>query len=73
MDWLPIDQAPKDKGYQWIGRDGDLPFADFMRWNGERWVFSDGSYLDDRKPLGKLFYHPLPLPPARITREKDHG
>jgi hypothetical protein len=61
-EWLPIESAPHDGKYQWIGRGGDFPFADWLRWSGERWEFSDGSYLDPS--YGGLLYHPLPAPPA---------
>jgi len=65
-DWLPIEQAPRDGTFQWIGRDGEYSFADWMRYNisNRRWEFSDGSYLGG-KSYGSLFFHPLPGPPAK--------
>jgi len=60
--WKPISAAKKDGSYEWIGRAGDFPFVDFMRWNTRkrRWEFPDGSHLVKNPIYGELFVHPLP-------------
>jgi hypothetical protein len=68
-DWKPIDASARDGAYKWVGRAGDFPFADFMRWSAgdQKWFFIDGSWMEEVTPYGTLVYFPLPAAPAEFA------
>lgn len=72
--WQPFETAPQ-KGTIIVGRGGDFPFVEVLRWRLGEWLELDGSRFritDER--YGPLYWMPLPAPPAdTLEQGKQHG